>query len=74
MKKIEIEMVHKTIGIFLILVGAISYMFPIPGSTLLVALGFVWLIGKNRTLFFLKKVLGNKIFKLLKIDKIVKDI
>ena len=74
MKKIEVEMVHKIIGIFLIFIGVVSYMFPIPGSTLLVALGFVWLIGKNKTLFFLKKVLGSKIFKLLKIGKVIKEI
>jgi len=65
---------HKIIGIALILIGLVSYLFPIPGSTLLVALGFVWLIGKDKTLFFLKEVLGKKIFKLLKIKKVVKDI
>ena len=68
------EMVHKMIGIALILIGLISYVFPVPGSTVLVALGFVWLIGKNRTLYFLREVLGKKIFKLLKIKKVVKEI
>jgi len=74
MKKIELEVFHKIIGIVLILIGMISYVFPVPGSTLLVALGFVWLIGKVKTLIFLKEILGKKIFKLLKIDKVVKDI
>jgi hypothetical protein len=74
MKKIEIETIHKIIGIFLILVGFVSYIFPIPGSTLLVALGFVWLIGKNKALSFLRKILGSKIFKLLKIKKVVEEI
>ena len=66
--------IHKIIGTALIIVGLISYIFPIPGSTVLVALGFVWLIGKDRTLYFLKEVLGKKIFKLLKIKKVVKEI
>ena len=74
MKKIELEVFHKIIGIVLILIGMISYVFPVPGSTLLVALGFVWLIGKVKTLIFLKEILGKKVFKLLKIDKVVKDI
>lgn len=67
-------MIHKTIGVFLILIGLISYVFPMPGSTVLVALGFVWLIGKSRTISFLREVLGKKIFKLLKIKKVVKEI
>lgn len=70
----KMGMIHKIIGIVLVLAGVISYLFPVPGSTMLVVLGFVWLIGKNKTMFFLKEVLGKKIFKLLKIKKAVKDI
>lgn len=73
-KMFKSGMIHKIIGITLILIGLVSYMFPIPGSTVLVALGFVWLIGKNRTIYFLREVLGKKIFKLLKIKKVVKEI
>jgi hypothetical protein len=74
MKKLELRVVHKAIGIGLIIIGLISYVFPIPGSTVLVVLGFVWLIGKNKTLYFLREILGKKIFKLLKIKKVVKEI
>lgn len=58
--------VHRIIGILLILVGLTFYVFSAPGSTLLVVLGFVWLVGKNKTLLFLRKILGEKIFKSLK--------
>ncbi len=54
--------------------GLISYIFPVPGSTVLVVLGFVWLIGKNKSISFLRKILGKKIFKSLKIKEVVKDI
>ncbi|MEI6580781.1 MAG: hypothetical protein WCO07_01270 [bacterium] len=74
MKKLELEVIHKAIGIFLIVLGLISYVFPIPGSTLLVVLGLVWLIGKYRAISFLRKILGIKIFKLLRIKKIIKDL
>ncbi|MCM2338891.1 MAG: hypothetical protein NDI62_00315 [Burkholderiales bacterium] len=74
MKKLELEIFHKLIGIFLIILGLISYIFPIPGSTLLVALGFVWLVGKEKTLSFLRMALNKKIFRSLKIDKLIKDI
>ncbi len=70
----NLSIVHKIIGISFIVVGLISYVFPVPGSTVLVVLGFVWLIGKDRSLYFLKEILGKKIFKLLKIKKVVKEI
>ena len=74
MRKLEIEIIHKIIGILLIFIGVVSYLFPIPGSTILVILGFVWLIGKNKSISFLRKILGKKIFKSLKIKEVVKDI
>jgi len=70
----NLNIIHKIIGISFIVVGLISYIFPVPGSTVLVVLGFVWLIGKDRSLYFLKEILGKKIFKLLKIKKVVKEI
>ena len=74
MKKLELKIIHKLIGVSFIIIGLISYMFPVPGSTVLVALGLVWLIGKRRALYFLREILGKKIFKLLKIKKVVKEI
>ncbi len=70
----NLSVVHRIIGISFIVVGLISYIFPVPGSTVLVVLGFVWLIGKNKSLSFLRKILGKKIFKSLKIKEVVKDI
>ncbi len=70
----KFEIIHKMIGMGLILIGLISYIFPIPGSTLLIVLGFVWLIGKTRSISFLRKILGKKIFRLLKTKKVVEEI
>jgi chromate transport protein ChrA len=64
--------IHKILGIIFIFIGIILYPTPIPGSTLLVVLGFIWIIGKKRTLHFLKEKLNKKLFKFLKIKKIIK--
>jgi hypothetical protein len=68
------EGLHKLFGIFLILAGIILYPTPIPGTTSLCILGFVWLIGEKRTINFLRKILGGKIFKSLKIKKLISKI
>lgn len=65
---------HKILGITFIITGVILYPTPIPGTTVLVILGFVWFIGKDRTLLFFKKVFNKKMFKLLKVKSIVKKI
>jgi len=74
MKKPELITIHKIIGVTLILVGILSYVLPVPGSTLLVVLGIVWLLGRNKAGRFLKKVFGEKVFKLLKIKNAIKKI
>lgn len=66
--------IHKIIGIFFIIIGIVLYPTPIPGTTLLIILGFVWFMGKNKTLIFLKRVLNKKIFIDLKIKSLVKKI
>ena len=68
------KILHKIIGVLLIILGLTSYVFPAPGSTLLVSIGFVWLMGKDRTLYFLREILGKKIFKSLKIKSIVRKV
>jgi len=68
------EGLHKIFGIFLILAGIILYPTPIPGTTTLCILGFIWLIGEKRTTNFLRKILGGKIFKFLKIKSIIKKL
>lgn len=68
------EIIHKILGIIFIIVGVIFYITPIPGTTFLIIIGFVLLIGEKRTLHFLKRILGDKIFKSLKIKSIVKKI
>jgi len=65
---------HRILGALFIAVGVIFWITPIPGTTLLIILGFVWLVGKNRTLYFLKEVLGKKIFEFLKVRRIIKKI
>lgn len=65
---------HKILGVIFIVVGLVSYITPVPGSTLLIILGFVWLFGKGRTLRLLKKILSKKMFKLLKLENIIKRI
>lgn len=65
---------HKIVGILFILIGVVSYPTPIPGSTILIMLGFIWIIGKNKTISFFKKHLTKKIFKSLKINRVVKKL
>ncbi|MFH1201068.1 MAG: hypothetical protein V1484_01930 [bacterium] len=62
---------YKILGILFIVVGVVFYITPVPGTTLLIVTGFVLLMGKNRTLHFLKKVLGEKIFKFLKLERVI---
>lgn len=68
------ENFHKILGILFIITGVIFWITPIPGTTLLIILGFVWLIGKNRTTYFLKEILGKKVFKFLKVRSVVKKL
>jgi hypothetical protein len=70
----KLENFHKILGLLFIITGVVFWITPIPGTTLLIILGFVWLAGKNKTLFFLKEVLGKKVFKLLKVERVVKKI
>ncbi len=65
---------HKVLGVIFIVVGIISYITPIPGSTLLIILGTIWLIGKKRTLHFFREFLGKKVFKSLRIKKVVEKL
>lgn len=65
---------HKVVGIIFIVIGVILYPTPTPGTTLLILLGFVWILGKNRTLNFFKGIFSRKMFKFLKIKSIVKKI
>lgn len=67
----EWKKLHIILGILFIIVGITFYITPLPGTTFLIVLGFIWLMGKNRTLFFLKKILGEKVFKFLKLEQIV---
>lgn len=66
----EWKIFQKILGVFLVLIGLISYLVPVPGSTLLIVLGLVSLVGKNKTLYFLREILGKKFFKFLKIRNI----
>jgi chromate transport protein ChrA len=66
--------IHKVLGATFIIIGVVLYPTPIPGTTILAVLGFVWLIGKDRTLIFLKRILSKNIFKKLQIRNIVKKI
>lgn len=65
---------HKILGILFITFGIIFYLTPVPGTTILIILGFVFIIGKKRTLYFFNEFLSKKVFKLLKIRKIIKKI
>lgn len=70
----KLENFHKILGALFIITGVIFWITPIPGTTLLIILGFVWLVGKNKTTYFLKEVLGKKVFKFLKIRSVVKKL
>ncbi|HBA45781.1 hypothetical protein A2W67_01725 [Candidatus Nomurabacteria bacterium RIFCSPLOWO2_02_40_28] len=65
---------HKVLGALFLITGVIFYITPIPGTTLLIILGLVWLIGKNRTSYFFKEILGKKVFKFLRLGKLIKKI
>jgi len=66
------EIFRKIMGVLLILFGIILYITPIPTTSLLIVLGFVFIIGKDKTLIFLKKILSNKTFKKLNIEDFIK--
>ncbi len=68
------DIFYKIFGVILIIIGIIFYVTPIPGTTLLIILGLIWLVGKRRTLYFLKEILGNKIFRRFRIKKVVDKI
>ena len=68
------EYFHKIFGVTLIVTGIMTYIIPIPGSTLLIVLGLIWLIGKKRTLHFFEKNLNKKVFDFFKIKGIVKKL
>lgn len=65
---------HKLLGLLLIITGVIFYPTPIPGTTFLIILGFIWMIGAHKTSRFLKNILGPKIFKSLKLDKLIQKL
>jgi len=67
----EWKKLHIALGILFIVVGITFYITPIPGTTLLIITGFIWLMGKDRTACFLKRVLGEKIFNFFKIESII---
>lgn len=62
--------VHRILGAALITTGIILYPTPIPGTTILIILGLIWAVEKTKTINFLKKTLGEKIFLKLKLSKI----
>jgi len=66
------EVFRKIMGVLLIFSGIILYITPIPATSLLIVLGFVFIIGKDKTLIFLKKILSNKTFKKLNIEDFIK--
>jgi hypothetical protein len=68
------KMFHKILGIIFIISGVILYPTPMPGTSVLVIIGFTWFIGKDKTLLFFKKFFNKKMFKLLKVKSIVKKI
>lgn len=65
---------HKFLGLAFIAIGIIFYPTPMPGTTFLILLGFVWFMGKKRTIESIKHVLSHKMFNFLKIKKIVNKI
>lgn len=66
--------IHKVLGATFIIIGVVLYPTPIPGTTILAVLGFIWFMGKNKTLVFLKSLLNKSIFKKLQIKNIIKKI
>ncbi|MBU0998781.1 hypothetical protein KKG24_00510 [Patescibacteria group bacterium] len=70
----EWKKLHIILGILFIIVGVTFYITPIPGTTLLIVLGFIWLMGKDRTSYFLKKILGEKVFGFLKLEQVIEKL
>lgn len=66
--------VHKILGIIFIIVGIVFYFTPMPGTTFLIILGFIWYKGKKKTTAFLKEVFSKKMYESLKIKNIMKEI
>lgn len=62
---------HKVFGIIFIIIGIIFYPTPAPGTTLLILVGFIWFMGKKKTIESFKNVLSHKMFNFLKIKKLV---
>ncbi len=69
----KLDTFHKLIGVAMIAAGVIFYPTPVPGTTLLIILGMMWLMGRKKTLSFLKKNLSNKTFNKLKTEKIFRE-
>jgi len=65
---------HKILGFIFITFGLIFYLTPIPGTTILIVAGFVFLIGKKKTLNFFKRILSHKMFNKLRVKSIIKKI
>ena len=70
----ESKIFHKTLGIIFITFGIIFYLTPVPGTTILIILGFIFLIGKKKTLNFFKRIFSHKMFNKLRIKKIVEKL
>jgi uncharacterized membrane protein HdeD (DUF308 family) len=66
--------IHHLLGAILIILGILLYLTPIPGTTLLILIGFVWLLGGHRATHFFKRVLGKKAFKSMKVESVIKKI
>jgi len=59
------------IGWVLIIVGFICLITPFTPGAWLIPLGFILAFGKDRSNIILRKILGNKLFDVLKISKIL---
>ena len=70
----ESNLFHKILGVVCITTGVVFYVTPVPGTTALIIIGFVFIIGKDRTTLFLKESLSKEIFESLKIEQIIKKI
>jgi uncharacterized membrane protein HdeD (DUF308 family) len=65
---------YELLGVLFIIIGVVLYPTPIPGTTLIIILGLIFIIGKNKTLYLLKKHLNKDFLRSLKIDKIIKKL
>lgn len=65
---------NKIFGTIFIIIGIIFYFTPIPGTTALIILGFIWFIGPKKTLSFLNKHLSKENIKRLRIKLLVKKL